>query len=88
MIVTVKSRDENIGRENEKLVQKGKGTKKLTQTMRKQFTRQIQLSCQSGLSAPLEFYMIYLKGNQSAWLEFFPPATFICLYVSTELMVG
>lgn len=28
------------------------------------------------------------KGKPAAWLHFFPPATFICLYVSTELMVG
>lgn len=39
MIVTRKSRHENIGKEDEKVVKKGKGTKELSQTMRKQFTR-------------------------------------------------
>lgn len=82
MRVKVKSRDESLGRGNKKFVDK------VIHTVRKQCTRQIQLSYRSSSSAPLEFYMIYLKRNQSAWLHFFLAATFIFLYISTELMVG
>lgn len=78
----VKSRDESLGRGNKKFVDR------VIHTVRKQCTRQIQLSYRSSSSAPLEFYMIYLKRNQSAWLHFFPAATFIFLFISTELMVG
>lgn len=36
----------------------------------------------------VQFCMISLKRNQLARLHLLPPATCICLYVSTELMVG